>query len=230
MARPPFESALDLVVLGFALAIGAGILAHGTGFLARSSAEASRGSVVFLGRANWLQNDVYAAYVKGFRRIGFAVRHVELPCGSDLTCWRQLSETNPNWLTEFVEAFDASRPVTVVGRSRAGYVALVLAARYPNVQAVALSPVVDFAYLAEFIGASSYPPSLVRSAARLAEARVFIAVGHDDRRVGTALTQDLVAEVYKARPDAAVTLVVTESPGHKLADLSDAVSRWAVNR
>jgi len=132
---------------------------------------------------------------------------------ADLLGWRRRTETGQPWLRDFQSRassvldllIEQGRTrvgeVAVYGTSRGGFAALQWAAADPRVRCVAvLTPVTDPRALDEFSGideAKMHGLSLVDVAARLTEIPIWIAIGNNDRRVGTLGAMDFARAVIQ---------------------------------
>jgi dienelactone hydrolase len=118
--------------------------------------------------------------------------------------------------------------IVACGVSRAGYCVLRLAAADVRIVGVAaLAPVIDWRALSEFAAVRQEPMvaalALEHWATQLAGRALFLAIGNQDRRVGSHHTLRFVQQLYAAQQllpqeGAAWQLHVVDSPGHSLAD------------
>lgn len=166
--------------------------------------------------------DKFTSLGSDLQKAGFLVASLDVPChghnvnpneAAGLGCWRTRIEKGDRALFESFSAkvsdvvadlvakghVDA-RSVVAIGVSRGGYVALQAAARDPNIRyVVALSPVTNLQALTEFSGlrVNQNVFGFSKHYAKLAQKHIFLQIGNDDDRVGTAdaiqLTQGVVA-------------------------------------
>ncbi|MEZ4865062.1 MAG: hypothetical protein R3C14_27350 [Caldilineaceae bacterium] len=118
--------------------------------------------------------------------------------------------------------------IVACGVSRAGYCALRLAAAEPRIRAVAaLAPVTDWRRLQEFAAVRDQPTvaalALEHWAAQLAGQALYVAIGHDDARVGSDACVRFVLRLLEARAAQrdqlpALQFHLVDAPGHTLAD------------
>ena len=180
---------------------------------------------LLLTHGHGLADPNYAIIRNALTGAGYKVSAVDVPCHApgeaQLQCWRQMYNRG--------ESFDAFVAGTVarmdniqvvVGISRAGYIALLIAAvnREP-VKYVLLAPVVDLFDLAEFDGAV---PMLNHDARNLplTGKQIFLAIGRADTRVSTATSIDLAARFRD------VHLVLTDTPDHSQPRVEPEILHW----
>jgi dienelactone hydrolase len=115
--------------------------------------------------------------------------------------------------------------VVASGVSRAGYCVLRLVAEEPRIAgAAAMAPVTDWRVLREFEAVADRPDvaglALAGRADALAHRPLFIAIGNDDRRVGTDLCVALAERINDrhraAGREPSVEMQVVEAEGHTL--------------
>jgi dienelactone hydrolase len=192
---------------------------------------------------------------------GFLEVTVDIPChGADrrpgeaaaMAGWRARIEKGENTIAAFTakvtsvidyliaEGYADSKRIFASGRSRGGFLALHAAAADPRIKAVIdFAPVTELTALQEFSGMWNHAPtralSALHLAPRLAGRPVWICIGNNDDRVGTAyaieLSRRLVEAALSAGAEPDVELWVQPSKGHSTApDSQDRAAAWLMAR
>lgn len=187
---------------------------------------------------------------------GYNVAAVDVTChGADvkagevegLDCWRKrIDAGGPDIFAPMIDK--ASRAITdilarqqaaggdvvAVGVSRGAYAALRLAASDQRVsRVVLLAPVTDLGRLTEFKGgrvaADLY--GLQRHALNFSQKHIFMQIGNQDDRVGTAEALTFANQILVAGKEKAVdlTVIVTPSKGHAVAE-QDFAAKWVTGQ
>jgi esterase FrsA len=113
--------------------------------------------------------------------------------------------------------------LAIEGTSRGGFMAAHVAAREPRFKSLAMyAPVCDLADVTEFHGLEQNSQlqalALSKVADKLADRRIWLIIGNDDRRVNTdraiQFTRDVVRAAKRRKLAPAVTLIVPATPGH----------------
>jgi alpha-beta hydrolase superfamily lysophospholipase len=190
--------------------------------LLAACSEAPQRTALLLTTGEGLADPTYANIRSALTKAGYRVEAVDIPCHgkgeAQLSCWRQMYERGKSF-GPFISNLKQRNADVVVGVSRAGYLALHLAAvnEQPS-QYVLISPVVDLFDLAEFSGAK---PTIEHDARKLPlhGKRIFLAIGKSDTRVNTQTSIDLSARY-------GVQLLLTNTPGHSQPRVEGEVLKW----
>jgi alpha-beta hydrolase superfamily lysophospholipase len=186
---------------------------------------------------------------------GYTVAAVDVTChGTDvragevegLGCWRKridaggadifapMVDTASRAITEIMAQRQANGDVVVVGVSRGAYAALRVAASDQRVStAVLLAPVTDLGRLTEFKGGrpASGLYGLQRHAVKLSQKHIFMQIGNQDDRVGTAEALKFANQVLAAGKGKPVdlTVIMTPSKGHAVAE-QEFAAKWVMGQ
>lgn len=162
-------------------------------------------------------------------RHGYKVVHMHLPCNGDLECWAA-NAPKGDFVAPFLKQmrqeirYYGMRRVMVVGVSRGGYLALRSAELLEVTDILVMSPVTDLQRLQEF-QTTPLPLSYALQPSAVAQKRVFLQIGSDDKRVGTDVALNFARDVMLADGDD-FTLNVRPTPGHTLPPEYEAFE-WA---
>jgi len=179
-------------------------------------------------------------------RQGFLSASLDIPCHGDdvrpgeepgLTAWRDRIVKGEHIFTDFTrrvsqaldyliaEGYTDPDRIVISGTSRGGFCALHAAAADERIRYVlAFAPVTHLPVLREFEGAREHPAVLalspIRFADKLASRTIWIAIGNDDVRVGTAeciaLTQAILQQAHRGADPIPIELHVLSTVDHRL--------------
>ena len=205
-----------------------------------------------------LTTDIYIRAGRLLVSRGFLCVSLDLPChGADrrtnepergLACWRTRLDRGDPVVPDFVarishvldflieQGYSDPTKAAACGTSRGGFIAMRYALADKRVRCVAaFSPVTDLLALREFSGLDqqSYAGSLAlsRQADSLAEKAVWMCIGNNDERVGTANAIALALRMEEAaavrRQPSRLTLLVVPAQGHSVPlSAHEAAAKW----
>ena len=132
-------------------------------------------------------------------------------------------------------ATDPAR-VAVFGTSRGGFMAFHFAAVEPRIGCIAaFAPVTDLRALVEFSGVTNRQAIRAAEVSRLANRQIYVVIGNNDQRVGTAraleFTKGIIEAAEALRQKPAIELHVVPAEGHRVPDGTyGAGARWLLNQ
>lgn len=195
----------------------------------RSSSVGSGPAVIVISTVEGI-NDPSMTPLKGMLLgAGYRVIAVDFPCHGKgqntdlgLECWRAMYEhgkTLDAFANELNNFATKENAVAMVGVSRAGFIALHVAALDKRgMSYVLISPVIDLGDLQEFRGAhrlSSWDAKLLPVSGK----RIFLAIGKHDDRVSTESSVDFAKRFH-------AHLLLTNTEGHSHPPIDDKVVDW----
>jgi len=160
---------------------------------------------------------------KNLKDAGYRPKLLPTLCDGDLQCWARLKEGDfTDYVARAAKRVHDQKPAAVIGISRYGYLALLLAAKDEGQTSYAvISPVVNLLDLEEFRGQKKTSISDIRDLAdSLQGKRIFIAIGRYDTRVNTFSSITLTRKVPS------ITLLMTASNGRNYPPVNRIVVDW----
>lgn len=193
---------------------------------ASAPAQAAPPTALFIGPPEWMTDPtIYEPLVTELSERGYVIRNFGLPWNGDLNQWRVAATNYANWISDYVTVFGTSPtglpslgsgPIVVIGTSRGAFCAFELAAAYPQIHyAVGISPLIDVTQIAEFAGFTNplrVETNLYGHATQLKGRSIFMEIGSQDYRVGTAPADFLAYYIGMAATTGAPNYTIVTQP------------------